>query len=160
MELYDFTRLKRLMLIYKVVQVALLGLLIFMAFNFQQLFLSLGPASLFTCSILYSAGFLLVMFFPVFMLARYDSNVELEASLKGVDDVQLQLLRRKRLTGDLWKLCAMAFFVVFVVIAPDIRKSGALSSLFAAAYLGFLLVSLTYFQLFNSITLGKIKKLP
>jgi len=33
---YNFIRLKRLMLIYRVVQVALLGLLLFMAFNFRN----------------------------------------------------------------------------------------------------------------------------
>lgn len=146
---YDFTRLKRLMLIYRVVQVVLLGLLIFMAFNFQNLFTLMGVPGLFMRSVISGIAFQLVMIYPAWLLAKRDSAVEVEASQTGLTGEQLLLLRRKRLVGDLWKLCVMGFFIVFIMMAPDVSKARAASTVLAATYFGFLLVSLTYFQCFN-----------
>jgi hypothetical protein len=145
------------MIIYRVVQVALLGLLIFMAFNFQKLFTILGIPALFTRSVMASIAFQLVMIYPVWLLAKRDSDIEFEASLKGLSDEQLVALRKRRLAGDLWKLCIMGFFIVFVALAPDANKARALSGLLASVYFSFLLISLTYFQLFNYLS-GKKQK--
>jgi hypothetical protein len=49
----------------------------------------------------------------------------------------------------------MGFFVVFVALTPDASKARALSSLLAAVYFGFLLISITYFQLFNYLAARK-----
>jgi len=155
MSSYDFTRLKRLILIYRVVLVALTGLLIFMAFNFQKLFAALGAPSMFTRSVIWGIGVQLVMFYPAWLLARYDSSVEFESALVGIDGDRLMQLRKKRMIGDIWKLCVMGFFVVFVALTPDASKARALSSLLAAVYFGFLLISITYFQLFNYLAARK-----
>ena len=85
MALYDFTRLKRLMIIYRVVQVALLGLLLFMAFNFQKLFALMGLPALFTRSVLAGIAFQMVMFYPTWLLAKRDATVEFESSQTGTD---------------------------------------------------------------------------
>lgn len=146
---YDFTRLKRLMIIYRVVQVCLLGLLLFMAFNYQRLFSLMGMPGLFTRSVTAAIAFQLAMFYPVWMLAKRDATVEIEAAQEGLSGDQLVQLRKRRLGGDLWKLCVMGFFVVFVWMAPGIDKTRAASFILAAIYFGFLLISLTYFQLFN-----------
>ena len=152
---YDFTRLKRLMLIYRVVQVGLLGLLLFMAFSFQKLFVAIGMQGQFFRSLLAGGAFQLVMIYPVLLLARRDSAVEVESAQTGLDGDQMMALRRRRLVGDLWKLCVMGFFIVFVALAPDVGKTRAASSLLAAVYFGFLLVSLTYFQFFNYLARRK-----
>ncbi len=146
---YDFTRLKRLMVIYRVVQVSLLGLLLFMAFNFQRLFTLIGLPELFMRSVLAGIAFQLVMLYPAWLLAKRDAAVEIEASQQALTGDQLLQLRRRRLVGDLWKLCVMGFFIVFVMVAPDATKARAASSVLAATYFGFLLLSLTYFQCFN-----------
>lgn len=153
---YDFTRLKRLMLIYRVVQVALVGLLIFMAFNFQKLFTLMGVPGLFIRSVTSGIAFQLVLIYPAWLLAKRDSAVEVEASQTGLTGDQLLLLRRKRLIGDLWKLCVMGFFIVFIMMAPDASKARAASTVLAASYFGFLLVALTYFQCFNYLAKRKL----
>lgn len=155
MALYDFTRLKRLMIIYRVVQVALLGLLLFMAFNFQKLFALMGLPALFTRSVLAGIAFQMVMFYPTWLLAKRDATVEFDSSQTGLTGDQLLLLRRRRLVGDLWKLCVMGFFIVFILMVPDARKARALSTVLAASYFAFLLVSLTYFQCFNYLSRRK-----
>lgn len=152
---FDFTRLKRLMLIYRVVQVGLLGLLIFMAFNFQKLFAVLGMTGQFTRSAVAGVAFQLVMIYPILLLARRDAAVEVESAQQGLSGDQLLALRRRRLVGDLWKLCVMGFFIVFIALSPDVGKTRAASSLLAAVYFGFLLVSLTYFQFFNHLAKRK-----
>lgn len=146
---YNFTRLRRLMLIYRVVQVVLLGLLLFMAFNFQRLFTLMGVPALFMQSIVAAIAFQLVMLYPAWLLARRDVAVEIESSQIGLTGDQMLALRRRRLVGDLWKLCVMGFFIVFIVLAPDVTKTRAMSSVLAATYFGFLLISITYFQCFN-----------
>lgn len=152
---YDFTRLKRLMLIYRVVQVALLGLLIFMAFNFQKLFTLMGVPALFMRSVMTGIALQLVMIYPAWLLAQRDAAVEVESSQVGLSGDQLLALRRRRLLGDLWKLCVMGFFIVFVMMAPDVSKARAASTVLAASYFGFLLVALTYFQCFNFLARRK-----
>lgn len=146
---YDFNRLKRLMIIYRVVQVGLLGLLIFMAFNFQQLFMLIGMPGLFTRSVLIGVFAQLLMLYPAWLLAKRDVAVEIEASQTGLSGDQLLALRRRRLVGDLWKLCLTGFFVVFIMLAPDAGKGRAISTVLAAVYFSFLLISLSYFQIFN-----------
>ena len=152
---YNFTRLKRLMLIYRVVQVALLGLLLFMAFNFQKLFTLMGVPALFMQSIIAAIAFQLMMTYPAWLLARRDVAVEIESSQTGLTGDQLLALRRRRLVGDLWKLCVMGFFIVFIMMAPDVTKTRAMSSVLGATYFGFLLISITYFQCFNFLARRK-----
>lgn len=155
MALYDFTRLRRLMLIYRVVQVVLLGLLLFMAFNFQKLFALMGMPGLFIRSLVAGIAFQLVMLYPAWLLAQRDAAVEVEASQNGLTGEQLLVLRRKRLIGDLWKLCVMGFFIVFIVMAPNADKARGASMVLAATYFGFLLLSLSYFQCFNFLARRK-----
>jgi len=45
---YNLIKLKRLTIIYRMIQVALLGLFMFMAFNFMQLFGKLGTPTIFS----------------------------------------------------------------------------------------------------------------
>lgn len=96
---YDFTRLKRLTIIYNVVQVGLLGLLLFMAYNFMLAFAKYGMSGLFVKSFIMAVAVQLICMYPAWWLAGKDVEVEVETSLVGVTPEQLVALRRRRLLG-------------------------------------------------------------
>jgi hypothetical protein len=106
-------------------------------------------------SIITAIAFQLMMTYPAWLLARRDVAVEIESSQTELTGDQLMALRRRRLGGDLWKLCIMGFFIVFIMMAPDVTKTRAMSSVLAASYFGFLLISITYFQCFNFLARRK-----
>jgi hypothetical protein len=149
MATYNFTRLKRLMMVYWIVQAVLLALLVFMAVKFQELFVMLKAPELFIKGIVIAIIIQLLMVYPAWLLAKRDVTVDISAAVEGLDGDQLLALRKKRLLGDLWKLCVMGFFAVFVLLAPGVDKGRSAAVILEAAYFSFLLVALTYFQCFN-----------
>lgn len=156
---YDFTRLRRLTIIYNVVQVGLLGLLMFMAYNFMLAFARYGMSGFFVKSFLMAILLQLICMYPVWWLASKDVDIEIEASLVGVTPERLVALRRKRLIGDIWKLSALGAFVVFVAMSPSVDKGRGASLILSVSYYSFILVAITYFQSFNFITKKRRKEL-
>ena len=156
---YDSTRLRRLTIIYNVVQVGLLGLLMFMAYNFMLAFAKYGMSGLFVKSFIMAVTVQLICMYPAWWLARKDVEVEVETSLVGVTPDQLLALRRRRLIGDIWKISALGAFVVFVYMSPSVEKGRGASLILSVSYYSFLLVALTYFQSFNFITKRRRKEL-
>jgi hypothetical protein len=146
---YNFVRLKRLTIIYNVVQVGLFGLLLFMAYNFMLAFTKYGIQGGFIKSFGLAVGIQLVLAYPAWWLSRQDVEVEIGTSLVGVTPEQLVALRRKRMIGDIWKISALGAFVVFVSMSPSVEKGRGASLILAISYFAFLLTSLTYFQCFN-----------
>ncbi|HEY4745480.1 MAG TPA: hypothetical protein VIH45_12525 [Desulfuromonadaceae bacterium] len=146
---FDFKRLKRTMMIYRVVQTMLVGLLIYLAFNFQQLFALRGKPQQFTSSIISAIVYQLILLYPVYKLAWRDAGVEIEGCAVGLTTEAQAVLRKKRLIGDLWKVCAIAFFITFVALAPDAKKAAGAPLVLATTIFAFLLTCLTYFQCFN-----------
>ncbi|CAH2030241.1 hypothetical protein [Trichlorobacter ammonificans] len=149
MAAYDLTRLKRLVIIYRTIQVALVGLFLFMAYNFILLFGRQGTPEFFTKALLLAMVVQLLLLYPAWWLAGRDLAVEVEAGLVGITPEQLVTLRRRRLLGDLWKLSALGFFIVFIIMVPDAGKGRGVSLILAASYFSFLLATLTYLQCFN-----------
>jgi hypothetical protein len=156
---YDFTRLRRLSVIYTVVQVGLLGLLMFMAYNFMLAFAKYGMSGLFVKSFIMAVVVQLICMYPAWWLARKDVEVEVETSLVGVTPEQLVALRRRRLIGDIWKLSALGAFVVFIAMSPSVDKGRGASLILSVSYYSFLLVALTYFQCFNFIAKKRRREL-
>ena len=146
---FDFKRLNRTMMIYRVVQTMLVGLLIYLAFNFQQLFALRGKPQQFTSSIISAIVYQLILLYPVYKLAWRDAGVEIEGCAVGLTTEAQAVLRKKRLIGDLWKVCAIAFFITFVALAPDAKKAAGAPLVLATTIFAFLLTCLTYFQCFN-----------
>ncbi|HEX9078455.1 MAG TPA: hypothetical protein VF795_02630 [Desulfuromonadaceae bacterium] len=146
---FDFKRLNRTMMIFRVVQALLVGLLIFLAFNFQQLFSLRGKPEQFMTSILAAIVCQLILVYPVYKLAWRDAGVEIEGCEVGLTTEMQAALRKKRLIGDLWKFCAFAFFIAFVALAPDVKKASGAPLVLATTIFAFLLTCLTYFQCFN-----------
>lgn len=156
---YNFNRLKRLSVIYSVVQVCLLGLLLFMAYNFMMVFSRYGVPGYFTRSFAFAVAVQLICLYPAWWLAGRDVQVELEAGDTKATPEQLVALRRRRLMGDLWKMAALGAFAVFLILAPGVDKGRAASLPLAITYYSFLLVAISYFQSFNYIAKKRRKAL-
>ncbi len=159
MATYDFSRLKRLTHIYRLVQVGLVGLFLFVAYNFMLLFAKQGTPDYFFKAVIVAFVVQLLLLYPAWWLSGRDLAVEVEAGLAGVTPEQLVALRRRRLLGDLWKISVLGFFVLFIILIPDTGKGRGASLILSAAYFSFLLTILTYLQCFNLRAARKRKEL-
>jgi len=151
-------RVNRTMLIYRVVQALLLALLAYMAFNFQKLFALRGRPDQFMASLVAAVVVQLILIYPVYRLAWRDAGIEIEGSVPGLSTEQLAALRKKRLLGDLWKFCAVAFFLTFVALAPDQAKATGAPLVLSSILFSFLFACLSYFQCFNFCVRKRMKQ--
>ena len=154
----DFKKLNRQMMIYRIVQTILTGLLIVLAIMFQGQFTALHKPSQFISSIMVSLVIQLILIWPVYKLAWRDAGVEIEGSAPKLSTEQLAALRKKRLVGDLWKFCGVAFYIVFVALAPDAKKAVGAIPVLATTIFSFLLTCLLYFQCFNFSAKKRMKQ--
>ncbi|MSN26965.1 MAG: hypothetical protein GJV46_13975 [Geobacter sp.] len=159
MAVVEFKKLNRQMMLYRIVQTILLGLLVFMALSFQSLFAVRGKPEQFITSLAAAIIIQLLLIYPVYKLAWRDAGIEIEGNATGLSNVQLTALRKKRLIGDLWKFCSVVFFIVFVALIPDAKKSAGSSFFLAITIFSFLLTCLMYFQCFNFSAKKQIKAL-
>jgi hypothetical protein len=155
----DFKKLNRQMMIYRIVQSILTGLLIVLAIVFQSRFAALHKPEQFVSSIVVSIVVQLLLLYPVYRLAWRDAGVEIEGNTPKLTVEQLAALRKKRLIGDLWKFCGVAFFVVFVTLVPDAKKASGAPMVLASIIFSFLLTCLMYFQCFNFSAKKRMKLL-
>lgn len=155
----DYKKLKRQMMIYRIVQTILTGLLIVLAIVFQGQFAALHKPGQFISSIMAALAVQLLLIYPVYRLAWRDAGVEIEGSQPNLTPEQLTALRKKRLIGDMWKFCGMAFYMVFVALAPDAKKAVGAIPVLASTIFSFLLTCLMYFQCFNFSAKKRIKEL-
>jgi hypothetical protein len=154
----DFKKLNRQMMIYRIVQTILTALLFVLAITFQGQFSALGRASQFIGSIVTAIMIQLILIWPVYKLAWRDAGIEIEGLAPNLTTEQQAALRKKRLIGDLWKFCGIAFFVVFVALAPDAKKSVGAIPVLASTIFSFLLTCLMYFQCFNFSAKKRMKQ--
>lgn len=145
----DFKRLNRQMMIYRIVQTILTAMLVLMAIVFQRKFALLQQPNLLYNSIGIAVLAQLTMIWPVYKLAWRDADDAIAGLVPGLTKEQQAALRKKRLIGDLWKFCGVGFFMTFIVLAPDAKKSDASVTIMASTIFSFLLICLTYFQCFN-----------
>jgi hypothetical protein len=155
----DFKKLNRQMMIYRIVQSILTGLLVVLAIVFQSRFAALHKPEQFISSVVVSIVVQLLLLYPVYRLAWRDAGVEIEGSAPKLSVEQLTALRKKRLIGDLWKFCGVAFFVVFVTLVPDAKKASGAPLVLASIIFSFLLTCLMYFQCFNFSAKKRIRSL-
>jgi len=155
---FDFKKLHRTMTIYRVVQGLLLCLLIFVAYKFQYNFALLGKPEKFMSSIFAAIVVQLLLLYPIYRLAWRDVGVEIEGSTVGLTKEALAALRKKRMLGDLWKFSAVGFFLAFVSLVPDAKKSAGAPIILAIIIFSFLLMCLTYFQCFNFSAKKRMKQ--
>jgi len=154
----DVKRINRTLMIYRVVQGLLITLLTYMAFNFQRLFTLRGRPDLFVHSIIAAIFVQLILLYPVYRLAGRDAGIEIEGSVPGLSSEQLAALRKKRLLGDLWKFCAVVFFLTFVALTPDQAKAKGAPLALSSILFSFLFACLSYFQCFNFCLRKRMKQ--
>lgn len=140
---FNFTRLNRLVMLYRVVQVLLLLLLAGVAFSFQTHY----PGHFFI-SLIASLVIQGILLYPLYRLAWHDSGVEFNNSSTTLSEAETMGLRKKRLYSDLGKISLLLFFIIFIAKIPEAKKIGTPFFLSTSLYV-FLLVFLTYFQCFN-----------
>lgn len=155
----DFKKLNRQMMLYRIVQTILTGLLIVLAIVFQGQFAATHKPGQFISSIVAAVIAQLLLIYPVYRLAWRDAGVEIEGGAPNLSAGQLAALRKKRLIGDLWKFCGVAFFVVFVALVPDAKKAAGAPLVLASTIFSFLLTCLMYFQCFNFSAKKRMKLL-
>lgn len=155
----NFKKLNRQMMIYRIVQTVLTGLLIVVAITLQGRFVASGKPAQFISSIVAAVVVQLILLYPIYRLAWRDAGVEIDGAQPDLSSEQLAALRKKRLIGDLWKVCGVSFFGVFILLVPDAKKSVGAYPILASTIFSFLLACLMYFQCFNFSAKKRIKAL-
>ncbi|HEY5975483.1 MAG TPA: hypothetical protein VIU41_12140 [Geobacteraceae bacterium] len=140
---FDFKKLRRLINIYAVVQVVLIGLLIYVAIVFQAGLQAEGRAPRFLHSVIATLVIQLALFFPINKFARREAKREVDALAPGLTPEELKSQRNKRLFGDVIKMSVFIFFATFVYRAPKDRF------FLSIVFFSFILTILSYFQCFN-----------
>jgi hypothetical protein len=158
MSTFDFKRLNRTMIIYRVVQSLLVCMLLYVAYKFQTNFAQMGRPEKFISSIVAAIVIQLLLLYPIYRLAWRDAGVEMEGSAIGLTAEALAALRKKRMLGDLWKFSAVGFFLAFVTLVPDVKKAAGAPIVLAVIIFSFLLMCLTYFQCFNFSAKKRMKQ--
>lgn len=155
---FDFRRLIRTMMIYRVVQALLVCLMLYVAYVFQINFAQLGSPGKLISSLVVAFVVQLLLVYPIYRLAWRDVGVEIEECATGLSTEMLAALRKKRLIGDLWKFSGVAFYLVFVTLIPDAKKAPGASHVLAITLFSFLLMCLTYFQCYNFSARKRMKQ--
>jgi hypothetical protein len=140
---FDFKRMRTFIKIYGVVQVGLIGLLIFMAVHFQTGLQAEGRPQRFLHSVVVTLLIQLALFYPINRFATKEAEREVETSVVGLGVEELKALRSKRMLADAIKWAVLIFFITFILRAP--KDVFALSMI----YFSFIVTMLTYFQCYN-----------
>jgi hypothetical protein len=140
---YDFKRLKRSILVYGVVQVFLIGLLIYMAYYFQAGLQAEGMPQRFFKSIIATFVIQLALFYPINRFAASEAEREVDASAVGLSTEELKAFRNKRMLGDTIKWAIFIFYIIFFYKVPQNK------TILCVVFFSFILTILTYFQCFN-----------
>jgi predicted ferric reductase len=143
---FDFKKLRRLTMIYNVVQIVLVALLVYMSLYFQA---QMGP--LFFKSIIIVLVIQLIAFYPISLFAGREARREVASVAVGLTPEEMKSLRNKRLVGDVVRSGVFCFFLIFIYRAP--AHPFALSLIFFS----FILTYLTYFQCFTFVVKREMK---
>ncbi len=140
---FDFKKMRRLITIYTVVQVFLVGLLIFMAVYFQAGLQSEGRPQRFIQSIIAAFVIQLALFYPINRFAANEAKREVEACATNLSVDDTKAFRTKRMVGDVVKTGIFIFFLIFAFKAPQN------TTILCVIYFTFILTVLNYFQNYN-----------
>ena len=135
-------RIKRQMMIYTVLQIVLTGLLLYIAWMFQEVYAAKGALKFFFNSIFLTMFLQIIVFYPIYRFASKEARGELAAQQTKNPD-ELKALRAKRIFGDYLKAAVFIFYGTFIVMAPSVTF--ALST----AFFSFVATTLTYLQCYN-----------
>jgi hypothetical protein len=136
---FDFTKLRRLITIYAVVQVVLVLLLIYVALYFQA-----AEPHRFLKSVAITFILQLTLFYPINKFATAQASREVETCNPDLTPDELKAFRKKRMIGDMVKMAVIIFFSTFIFKMPSNPKF-----LLGILFYTFILTILSYFQCFN-----------
>ena len=112
-------RVRRTLLIHRVVQVAMVALLLYMTLHFLQMFQATGNLRPFYNSLIATLLLQVALFFPIRKFAEKEALREIAAATKTALSVDEQKkLRSQRLLSDFMKGSVFIFFVAFISAAP------------------------------------------
>ncbi|RII28730.1 MAG: hypothetical protein CXR31_02300 [Geobacter sp.] len=140
---FDFKRLRRLTIIYLVVQVFLIILLVYMAIYFQAALQAEGRPQRFLHSVVVTLVIQLALFYPLNKFAGREAEREVDSCASELSVEEQKKLRSKRIIGDSIKTAIFIFFITFTFKAP--QDSFVLSVIFFS----FILTILSYVQCYN-----------
>lgn len=143
---FDFKKLRRLIMIYNVVQILLVVLLVLMALYFQA-----GLGALFFKSIIITLVVQLFVFYPISLFAGREARREVASVAIGLTPEELKALRNKRLVGDVVRSGVFCFFLIFIYSAP------AHPFVLSLIFFSFILTYLSYFQCFTFVAKRAMK---
>ena len=146
---FNFTKLRRLTIIYLVVQVFLFILLVFMAMNFQTKLAGQSPS--FLRSIVVTFIIQLALYIPINKFANWEARREAEAAAPALSTAEQKTLRTRRMIGDVTKTSIFFFFVVFFWRAPNNQF------ILSVIFFTFITTYLSYIQNFNFAVKREIK---
>jgi hypothetical protein len=114
-------RLRRTLVIHRIVQVALIALLLYMALlfqeRFQQKYASLKP---FYTSLVLTVLVQVGLFFPIRKFAGTEARRELNAAAREtMSGEEQKQLRSQRLLADFIKASVFIFFVAFILMLKE-----------------------------------------
>ena len=142
MSIDGLVRIKRQMMIYTVLQVVLTGLLLYVAWEFQEVYTKKGALNIFFNSIILTMILQILVFYPIYRFASKEAKGELAAQQTTNPD-EMKALRAKRIFGDYLKAAVFIFYGTFIVMAP------AVTFALSTAFFSFVATTLTYLQCFN-----------
>ena len=99
-KVFDFKRMRTFIKIYAVVQVVLVGLLVFAAVHFQTGLQAQGRPQRFLHSVVVTLVIQLALFYPISKFAAKEAEREIESSVVGLTPEELKALRSKRMLAD------------------------------------------------------------
>lgn len=140
---FDFKKMRRLIIIYAVVQVLLVALLIFMAVNFQAGLQTEGRPQRFLHGVIAALVIQLGLFYPINKFATIEAKREVDSCATDLTPDEQKSLRTKRMVGDVVKTGVFIFFVTFIYKAPQDRF------ILCVIFFTFILTALSYFQNYN-----------
>lgn len=149
---FDFKKLRRLVTIHTVIQVALVGLLIYMAMLFQGALHAEGRGFRFIHSIIATLVIQMILFYPINKFAVREAKLAADGAAIGLTPDEMKSQRNKRLVGDVLKSGVFCFFLIFAWRAPSDRFFLCIISF------TFLLTYLSYFQCFNFAAKREMKE--
>ena len=135
-------RIKRQMMIYTVLQVALTALLLLISWKFQEVYAGRGALNAFFNSVFMTIGLQVLLFYPIFRFAGKEARNEIVAQQTTNPD-ELKALRSKRIIGDYLKAAIFIFYGTFIVMAP------AFTFILSTAFFSFIATTLTYLKSYN-----------
>jgi len=143
---FDYTRLKRLIIAYYIVQGLLIALLASIAVWLRHM-----PQHLFISSLTRAIMAQVMIAYPVYRFASHEAKQEAYSCNVLLSSDEVETLQHNRVTGDIVTAVVFTFFLLFTLGAPQ------LPGVRLCILLLFILMALCYLQCYNFVAKQQMK---